>query len=136
MEEKDGTLSAFRIVDQIKAELPPDVPSGATLELPVELSLLIAIRGGEAGRTHEIGLELHTPDGEQKRLRGAQVTMGGASPGANLNTRLRVLLSKTGRYWFDVLIDGDLVTRVPLMVEVTDAVSAPQPPDQPRSVAQ
>jgi hypothetical protein len=124
LREADGVPSAIRIVDQITIpELSPDVPSGVGFSLWV----LIALRGENLGGVHKMQLTGRAPTGRITELGTFEVTFSAtAVPGANVFVQATVAWREPGVYWFDVTLDGEYVTSIPL--EVLVAQQLPQSP--------
>lgn len=117
LEEKDATLTVVRIVDRIvssaigqgtPAEMPP---------LPVNLILLIALKSGAAHGRHDLKVELEGPDGLRTPVvENISVLFEGEDRGANLQLALNWVAAQEGLYWFNVLLNERLLSRVPLRV--------------------
>lgn len=121
LREADGVPSAIRIVDQVTIpELPPELPA----ETPVGLglSLLIALRGESIEGVHKMQLRGRTPSGTVSEFGVYDVAFSpksiAAVPGANVFIQTNVVWRQAGVYWFDVLLDGDYLTSIPLEVRV------------------
>lgn len=117
LQEADGTLSAIRIVDRITnsaigqgtpAEMPP---------MPVNLTLLIALKAGAAHGRHDLKVELEGPNGLRTPVAETiSVLFEGEDRGANVVLALNWIAQHEGLYWFDVVLNERLVSRVPLRV--------------------
>lgn len=115
IEDKEGILTVVRIVDRIVQTAigvdTPDVMPPAN----VSLTLLIALRSGEARGRHDVQIAAENPSGLRKPLAQAfSVLLEGEDRGANLVINLNFTAPQEGLYWFDVLVDQRRVTRVPL----------------------
>jgi hypothetical protein len=132
LQEKDETLSLIRMVDRVTVNIPsPDVfAAGAHLNLPIVVA--IGFKSGEFRGTRELDLRLHTPGGEIVRTEGTplpiRVFFRGEETGANFIMTLMLDASSEGLYWIDVLLDGAVVTRLPL--RIAHQSDEPQPPMQ------
>ena len=126
-EEKDGVLSAIRIIDRI-------TQTAAGIEVPKEmppftqsLTLLVAFRAGEARGRYTVQVRPEIPNGFQLPPMDVAVHFEGEERGANLIMRFEFAFQLEGLYWFDVLFEEKLATRVPLRV-MYQPQSVPQPP--------
>lgn len=116
--DKSDVLTVVRMVDQITVSVsgegaPGELPSGAVLQP----TLAIALKAGEARGKQTVQVTLEHPDGS--RHPGSEVPVHftqGPNFGVNLVLKVAIALSTTGLYWADVLVNGRLVTRVPLEV--------------------
>lgn len=97
IEEKEGVLSAIRIVDTITI---PKIP------WPVTLSVLVSLKSGAARGKHTLKLVLRTPSGkEPKEVPQFPLFFEGEERGTNVVVNFVLQASEEGLYWFDVLID-------------------------------
>lgn len=116
LEEKDGVLSAIRMVDRIvqtavgpagPEEMPP---------VPVNLTALIAFKSGGARGRHSLRLRPEAPSGLRLPEVSLPVLFEGEDRGHNVLLNLALQADQEGLYWFDVLLDEQMVTRIPLRV--------------------
>lgn len=118
LDEKDGVLSAIRIIDRflvsvhgplgvVPTELPPRVLS---------FVLLLSFRSGAARGRHTVTLRPEKPSGQRMDETSFPVLFEGEDRGANLILPTEFEVNEEGLYWFDVLVDGRLMTRIPMRV--------------------
>ncbi|MBI1901003.1 MAG: hypothetical protein HYS13_07820 [Planctomycetia bacterium] len=112
--DKDEVVSLIRIVNKFTIRGPwPSMPPGA-----VESTMAIGFRRGDAPAKHYVRIACYDPGG--KHL--TEVTKDFKFPkpepdaGQNLFVNLRLAVEKTGRYWFHVMLDGKLVTKMSMQV--------------------
>lgn len=122
LRETNGLNSIIRIIDQVTFSVPKDhVPSPEEF-FPYQVQLFISFRAGsfegEAniqvrpfGDIGVVGPETSMP----VLFRGQSV---GPQTGTNLHVSLNLGLRGAGQYWIDILLDDNLITRVPLKVLV------------------
>jgi hypothetical protein len=118
LQEKDDVITLVRIVDQITVSVtgtdaPDELPPGAA----VSTNLVISLRAGQATGKQRVQITFEHPDGS--RHPGPELPVHftqGSSGGANLILNMNVALSTTGIYWADILVNGRLVTRLPLEI--------------------
>jgi hypothetical protein len=118
--EPDNVASLIRIVDTLTLpdRLPPD-----TLIAPI-LILFVSLKSGDVVGEHEVGLQLNSPDGKASPRRKWPVVFSGGEHGANLKFEFGLQPPQVGLYWFDVLWDEDVLTRVPFRLKSTGEPSA------------
>lgn len=137
LQEKDGTLSAFRIVDQIEFELQTDTPEIKKLDIKpaLQLNILIAIKAGPAKGRVTLNIDSTRPSGMRKHLIEFPLELKGGEEGANFIINLVQGTDEEGLHWFEVKIDDTLLTKIPLMLvrKPTQLVSSGEmvaPPDK------
>lgn len=116
LEDKDGALSAIRIVDRVTQTAtgpgaPKDMPP-----LTIQLWMLIALRSGEARGRRTISIRPEGPSGQQAPPIELPIQFEGEERGQNFRTQLGFVAEHEGLYWFDVLLEDERLTRVPLRV--------------------
>jgi hypothetical protein len=118
LEERDGVLSATRIVDRVIVERHDDgVPA-------VQVRYLVMLRRGMAAigsGEHEASIVLRYPSGEHEVVTREPWKVSwppgeAQDEGVNLNVTLRLGLPAEGLYWLEVLFDGAHVAATPLRV--------------------
>ena len=125
LREGDGVLSLIRVVDVIthseRGSNPPDIMP----EFHYPLTLVISFKSGTARGRHEIAIIPEQPSGETLPPAITSVNFEGEGKGANIVSRLDIPYRYEGLYWFSVLINNQLITRVPLEVRYTRTITAP-----------
>lgn len=118
LQEKDGVLSAIRIVDRIvhtaqSANAPEVMPS-----VKVDLKLLLLFKSGPAQGNRNVLIKLIQPSGRIQQPVSLPIFLegGDGDRGANLIVEVQFPALEDGLYWFEILINDDLVTRVPLRI--------------------
>jgi hypothetical protein len=110
VKERGGVLSAARIFERVVAPAPG--------ELKVDGYLLVMLAAGSATGNHELEVRSFRPS--HAPLRDPYVTLFRLLPdpesGATFLLKLGFTTAETGVHWFEVRVDGKLVTRVPLKV--------------------
>lgn len=118
VEEKDGTLTLVRLIDQFKVEAngpdaPDDLPPGAV----VQATLVVMLKRGRARGGQAITVELEHPDASRKKGPETSINfIGGEGSGANLVIPMQIQLSSAGLYWADIFVNKRLAARAPLEV--------------------
>lgn len=135
----DGALSAIRIVDQvgvtIPANAPPDMPSESQ-RLPVVIWTLLMFRSGSAPGEHEVRLTIQSPSGKRTPgLTKKVVFTDSPNGGANIKLQLGLAIAEGGLYMVDVIIDGKVITRMPLAISFTREEDAPSKKSSPKRAA-
>ena len=117
IEDKEGVLSAIRIIDRVfNTAIGLDTPSSMP-PMPIGLTLVISLKSGAAKGRVDVRIAVERPSGLQADIASAlSVVLEGEDRGANLVMNLGLTLTEEGLYWFDVYIEKELATRVPLRI--------------------
>lgn len=117
LEEKDGVLSIIRVIDRViqtaaGPAAPPAMPS-----FPYDLTMAVSLKSGQAKGSYEIRITQEAPSGLRQQLGNPiRFLLEGEERGHNLIVRATINFESEGLYWFDVHLDAELLTRVPLRV--------------------
>jgi hypothetical protein len=119
LEEKDGVLSAIRMVDRIMVQgvVPPGVEAPPMPAIPIQLTALISFKNGAARGSARLTLQPRSPS--DFKLPGPSFPIlfeGDEDRGVNIRFLVQFQAQEEGLYWFDVLLDEELLTRMPLRV--------------------
>jgi len=131
IQENDGVLTFIRIIDKITATAagPSPVVPDRMPPVPVNLTLAIVLRPGEARGRHRVTVRPEAPSGQRLPEVELPVTFAGsADTGANLLVNLNMIAQEEGLYWFDTLLNDDLLTRTPLRIEYSPRRTGVQGP--------
>ena len=124
LQEKDGVLTAVRIIDRITTEaLPKNLP--ANLEPSVGFSVLVGLKSGNLRGTSRVAIKLRRPSGGERDVSEFEIQLNGEEHGANILSTIRLAVKEFGVYWFDVYWNGGLLTSIPLRLVEGSAVAAP-----------
>lgn len=120
IQERDGVLSLIRMIDKITNALAgpsPAVPNEMP-PVPVNLTLVVVLKPGGARGRYTVKVRPEAPSGQRLPEVEAPVSFSGApDAGANLLFNVNMIATEEGLYWFDVLLDEQLLTRTPLRIE-------------------
>jgi hypothetical protein len=118
IQEGDGVLSLIRVVDKVtQAVAGPTVPDKMP-PIQVNLTLVVVLKPGEARGRYRLGVRPEAPSGQRLPDAELPVSFAGApDAGANLLLGINMIAEEEGLYWFDVLLDDQLLTRTPLRIE-------------------
>jgi|ERR1022692_2081742 hypothetical protein len=136
IQEADGVLTLVRMIDKITGTVV--VPQGHDPNVMppfmVSLTMVVMLRAGEARGNYTIKVRPETPIGTQLAPTELPVSLVGTSDaqGVNLLLNLNLGAQHQGLHWFDVLLDDELLTRVPLHIEYQPAQEpTPRGPQAP-----
>lgn len=116
LQEKDDAVSLIRIVDRISVTVsslgsPENMPP-----IPVNLTAFISLKSGGARGRHTVKWQTETPSGLKLPEQLFPVLFEGEDRGVNLILNLNLIADQEGVYWFDVLLEDRLFTRIPLRI--------------------
>ena len=116
LQEQDGALSIIRMIDRITLTAPASSSPEALPPLPFSCRLLLAFKSGSAKGKSTVKVKIETPSGIKLPEQLLPVLFEGDDRGVNLNLALNMVLDQEGLYWFEILLEEDFLTRVPLRV--------------------
>lgn len=116
LQERDGVISAIRIIDRItRAASGPATPEEMP-PVPVNLFVLLAFKSGSARGRHTVHLRPEDPSGLKLAETSLPILFEAEDQGAVITLNLGFEAQHEGLYWFDVSLDEELITRMPLRV--------------------
>jgi hypothetical protein len=123
IEDKEGVLSAIRIVDTFTVEPPPQGALSPNAQAVARFTMLLSFKAGDAEGKYKLQLRLQGPSGKPLKSKDDPsdasfplVFEGPSHEGANVVVNFVLPIAEFGQYWFDVLVDDEVVTRVPFKV--------------------
>lgn len=129
IEDKSGVLSLIRIVDRINITAQGSTAVEEMPATPLNWSLVLTLKSGEARGSHTIKIEPEIPSGIRLPPMSLSVHFEGGNRGQNIISRLNMLLQMPGIYWFRIYVDDQFLTQVPVEV-IYSRIVTPQPPSQ------
>jgi len=114
--EQDGVLSLIRVVDrffqrEINTADPEQMPP-----FTVNATIAIMLKAGAARGRQTLRLRPEVPAGIRLPEVSAPVFFEGEERGVNLLLPMQFQAAQEGLYWFDVILEDRLLTRIPLRV--------------------
>jgi hypothetical protein len=110
LSESNGQLSLIRIFDRM-------IVPGTTPEMQpqtIQITLAVAFKAGELLGNHKISITPFAPNEKQLPAMEFPVLFEGQERGVNLILPIAFPVSEDGLYWFDVAVNGQRYTRIPL----------------------
>lgn len=112
--EQSGVTSLIRLVDRLTT--PVGLLPEGTPPPPHLLTAVIALKAGLARGSVDITLRAEAPSGLRLPDMTVSVLLEGEDRGIALQVPVAIPTEVEGLYWFDVLVDDRLMTRIPLRV--------------------
>ena len=123
LEDKTGVLSLIRIVDVLThVESGPNPPE----EMPPfthAMTLVVMLKSGSARGRAQVIVRPELPTGEMKEPLPVTVHFDGEERGQNLILRLNYQFTLEGLYWFNILLDDQKLTAIPLRVKYNRVIT-------------
>lgn len=113
IQDVNGFFSIIRIMDRLPVGGPTDEMAPQPLN---QLSLVIILKAGEMSGKYKLRIIPHTPSGNSLPAVETQVLFERDERGIVLATPLMMVATEEGLYWFDVMIEAEVLTRIPLRV--------------------
>ena len=121
LQEAAGHLSLIRITDSLGL-------AGTTREIqpqPINLQMAVTFRAGFAHGKYRVKVVGSTPSKNEFVIGEQSPYFEGEDRGVNLLFMVALVLTEEGVYWFDVFLEEQFVTRVPLRVVYQQIVLPP-----------
>jgi hypothetical protein len=132
--EKDNVLTAVRIVDFLTISPPLEETQLAQLKainptIPIQpgitLQLLLVLKSDGAVGERTLRMDTVYPSGKKEKGKENVVNfLGDEGGGVNAQGPYLIKCSEEGLYWYDLKVNGKLLTRIPLRI----AFAKPDPP--------
>jgi len=128
LQEKDGVLSAIRIIDVIGV---PELSVDGGQQFFYQICMLIVLKSGDFKGACRIALKGTRPSGKQMPIQQLTVALEGGNRGNNTIVQANMSFQEEGDYWFEVWLNDEFVTKTPLSV-----VLAPKKNEEPSAQEQ
>ncbi len=116
LQEKDGTISIIRMVDRVTLTAPAALSPEQLPLVPINLYAFISLKSGSAKGRSTIKWRIEPPSGIALPEQLLPVLFEGEDRGVNLTLALNLVVDQEGLYWFDVFLEDQLLTRIPLRI--------------------
>ena len=116
LQEKDGILSAIRIIDRIIATAQGSQPPEQMPPVPVNITALLILKSGDVRGSHTINIQPVAPSDFRSPAISWPIFLEGEDRGANIVLQIVFQAKEEGLYWFEVTFKDELLTRIPLRV--------------------
>ena len=127
LQEKDESLTVVRIADKLQyaLQIPTGDASLKDIKPIVNVQGLVSIKSGPVTGDHTIKIAVERPNGERKEIFTFPVKFLGKDHGQNIILNMGLGVDQDGFYWFDVLFDDEVLTRIPLQVMAAPTQTPP-----------
>ena len=116
LQEKDEIISIIRVIDRITVTAQAATSPATLPPTSVNLNSLISLKSGTAKGRYTVKWRIETPSGIKLPEQLLPVLFEGDDRGANLILALTMLVDQEGVYWFEVFLEDQFFTKIPLRV--------------------
>ena len=110
--ENTGQLSVVRITDRVNI-------MGYTPQMqpqPLQLTMALLIKSGDMRGQYTLRLRVNSPNGQQTTSQETTLLFEGGDRGVQSVIPIAMVVGDIGTYWFDIMLEEEILTRVPLTV--------------------
>jgi hypothetical protein len=111
--EQQGFLSVIRIQDRLPLAGPTDQMRPQPL---TALWMVISLKSGEMRGKYTLQIVAVTPSGKRQNAASAPALFEGEERGVVIATPIGLVAEEEGLYWFEVTLEGAVLTQIPLRV--------------------
>jgi len=120
MHEADNVMSAIRIFDRMQVNtrsMQPGMPPPEHMPpLMLPVTAFILVRSGKAKGRKKLGLTVEAPSGLKVQRPPNFIHLEGGTHSATVVAEILLEVQDEGVYWFEIAVDGDFLTKLPLEV--------------------
>ncbi len=129
IEDKSGALSLIRIIDTITHTEATPSPPEEMPTFPFALKMVLMLKSGKARGRSNLMIVPELPTGATLNPVALTVHFDGEERGQNVITNMALNFEVEGLYWFNVYLDDDLFTAIPLRVKYNRVTAGVKPPE-------
>jgi hypothetical protein len=112
----DNVLSLIRVIDRLVTQAQGASPPKEMPVVTSRMNAVIMLVSGKARGRHEVRLVREAPNGVRKDVWTGGILLEGENKGHNINLEMNETFDLEGTYWYDVLVENELMTRMPFQV--------------------
>lgn len=116
LQEKNETISIIRMVDRITLTAHASLSPETLPPMPIKLFALISFKSGNAKGRHTVKWITEAPSGIRSPEQLLPVLFEGDDRGVNLILNINMVVDQEGVYWFEVHLEDQFLTRIPLRI--------------------
>lgn len=127
LQERDGVKSAIRIIDQVNRQAAGERVSSVMEPFSYNVGLMVRLKAGAARGTYQVNVQIRKPNNSiVAEMNHAVHLPGPDDAGQDLAFNLALQIDEVGTWWFEILIDNQKWTKVPLRVVYLPQLIKPQ----------
>src|SRR5262249_1116536 len=113
----DGVKTAVRIIDQLNRQATGTPPPAVMEPFTYSLGLMIRVKAGAARGTLQVRVKIRKPSNETAGELSHPIHLTAPEDGGvDIASNFPLLIDEAGTWWFDVYVNDEKWTRVPLRV--------------------
>ncbi len=120
--EKDERISCIRFLDRFEIGIPENAPD--PFQVPLQINCFLSFKSGDFVGTKTVRVKLKHPLISEPKAptimtpNQFEADFKGGEHGYNITLQLNIVVDGSGLFMFDVLLDEDVVTRIPLRIDL------------------
>jgi hypothetical protein len=115
LQEKDGVVSAIRIIDRFIISAGEDAPE-LMPPMTVGMVALIIFKSGDASGKHELKIKPISPSGKELAAFMFPFILAGGEHSANIVINYTINAEEAGLYWFDIMLGDKFITKMSMNI--------------------
>ena len=127
LEDKTGVLTLIRVIDTITQTAAGPNPPEDMPPMSFNTRLVIMLKSGEARGRSTLKVVPQLPTGATKSPIDITVYFDGDERGQNVITNMTFVCEMEGLYWFNLYIDNEKLTAIPLRVKYNRVIATSTP---------
>ena len=120
VQRADGVLTLVNILDRVNITTQAPGAPETLPPTPWGVNLVVILKSGRARGRHEMRVAIDAPD--LQSMLPSVMTLnfeGDDDRGIQVVQQVRMMLNTEGLYWFNILLEDRLLTKIPLRVTYT-----------------
>lgn len=126
LQEKDGVMSAIRIVDRFTLTVSSEASPGSIPTMNLAINLIIAFKSGDIRGKMELKVRPVSPSGKEMPSFTGPLFFEGGDHGSSIIIQYGLSAKEEGIYWFDIILNNKFVTKIPLRIIYAKATETKQ----------
>jgi hypothetical protein len=116
LQEKDGVVSAIRIIDRMTFSAPSESAPEKMPPMNIAIVMLVRFKSGDVSGEHELRIKPTSPSGKELAASTMSFMLGGGELAANIIANYEMKVEESGLYWFDIMLGDKSFTKVSLNI--------------------
>jgi hypothetical protein len=130
IEDKFGVLSIIRVIDTVTRTAAGPNPPDEMPPFQYEIKLVLMFKSGKARGRSSVRIVPEKPTGASMEAISLTIHFEGEEKGQNFITNMALTLEHEGLYWFNVYLDDEKFSAIPLRVKYNRVVAGSMPQQQ------
>lgn len=127
IEDKTGVLSLIRIIDTVTHTEAGPSPPEEMPAFPYSFKMVLMLKSGKARGRANLRIVPELPTGATLDPFTVTVHFDGEEKGSNVITNMALNFEVEGLYWFNIYLEDNLLTAMPLRIKYNRVFAGPTP---------